>query len=123
MKKCSLCLCVLSLMVSLSGVVGVAHASDQMAENFKYYTLEKRVNPEYPRRALRSGREGYVVVEFNVTPEGEVVNPVVIESSPKNLFERAALKAIKQWQYKADFGSATPDAALARTKMMFALSN
>lgn len=123
MKKQSFCLCVISLMVCLLGFSGTAQSSDQMAENFKYFTLEKRVNPEYPRRAMRTGREGYVLIEFNVTPDGEVVNPVVIEASPKNLFERAALKAIKQWQYKADFAGTTPDSALARTKMQFALSN
>jgi len=120
MKKYSLCLCVVGFLASFSGVT---HASEQLAENFKYYTLEKKVNPEYPRRAVRSGREGYVIVEYNVTPQGEVVNPVVIESSPKNLFERAALKAVKQWHYKADFGDIPPDTALARTKLTFALSN
>ncbi len=123
MKKYSLSLCVTSLLVCLLGFSGIAQSSDQMAENFKYYTLEKRVNPDYPSRALRTGREGYVVIEFNVTPDGEVVNAVVIEASPKNLFERSALKAVKQWQYKADFAGATPDSALARTKLQFALSN
>ncbi len=123
MKKYSLSLCVTSLLVCLLGFSGIAQSSDQMADNFKYYTLEKRVNPDYPSRALRTGREGYVVIEFNVTPDGEVVNAVVIEASPKNLFERSALKAVKQWQYKADFAGATPDTAVARTKLQFALSN
>lgn len=96
---------------------------ERMARNFAYYTLVKRVNPEFPSRALRTGREGYVVIEYNVNPDGKVINATVVESSPKHLFEKAALKAIKKWQYEANFDDAEPDMALARTRMSFSLSN
>ncbi len=97
--------------------------TERMARNFEHYTLVKRVNPEFPSRALRTGREGYVVIEYNVNPQGKVFNPTIVESSPKHLFEKAALKAIKKWKYEADFDGEEPDVALARTRMSFSLSN
>ncbi len=96
---------------------------ERMSRNFEFYKLVKRVNPEFPSRALRTGREGYVVIEYNVNPKGKVVNPTVIESSPKHLFEKAALSAIRKWQYEAQFEDDEPDMALARTRMSFSLSN
>ncbi len=96
---------------------------ERMSRNFEFYKLVKRVNPEFPSRALRTGREGYVVIEYNVNPEGKVVNPTIIESSPKHLFEKAALNAIRKWQYEAQFEDDEPDMGLARTRMSFSLSN
>ena len=59
-----------------------------------------KVAPQYPRRAAQKGIEGYVVVEFTVTTLGTVVDPVVIESDPPNIFDRAAMNAAKKFKYK-----------------------
>jgi len=59
-----------------------------------------KVAPVYPRRALQRGIEGFVIVEFTVGPTGAVVNPVVIEAEPANIFEQAALEAAKKFKYK-----------------------
>ena len=59
-----------------------------------------KVAPQYPRRALKKGIEGYVVLEFTVTTLGTVTDPVVIESKPKNIFDRAAINAAKKFKYK-----------------------
>jgi protein TonB len=58
-----------------------------------------RINPEYPRRAQQRGIEGWVQVEFTITPAGTVANPTVIDADPKGLFEDAAVKAISRWKY------------------------
>lgn len=97
--------------------------TERLSSNYEYYTLVKRVAPEFPRRALRGGFTGYVVIEYMINPEGEVMNPVVIESQPNELFDKAALTAIKQWQYKANFVENEPDNALARTRMLFSYSD
>jgi TonB family protein len=57
---------------------------------------------EYPPQAQRDGREGYVTVEFDVTPEGSVDNAEVVESEPAELFDRAALEAVRRWRYAPD---------------------
>lgn len=59
-----------------------------------------KVAPVYPRQALRRGLEGYVLVSFTVTKLGTVIDPVVIEASPENVFNKAALAAVKKFKYK-----------------------
>ena len=58
-----------------------------------------RINPDYPPRALSRGLEGWVQVQFTITPTGTVANPVVVNAEPKNIFDDAALKAIARWRY------------------------
>ena len=55
--------------------------------------------PTYPRNAIRLGREGYVLIEFDVDTDGAVLDPYVIESQPTGVFERAAIKAVRKWLY------------------------
>jgi protein TonB len=62
-----------------------------------------KVAPQYPRRALKKGIEGYVTLEFTVTTLGTVIDPVVIDSKPKNIFDRAAINAAKKFKYKPKF--------------------
>ncbi|WP_284382818.1 energy transducer TonB [Litoribrevibacter albus] len=58
--------------------------------------------PQYPRRALQRGLEGYVVLEFLVNEEGRVARDSVevIESKPEGMFEREARKAIFRSRYE-----------------------
>ena len=58
-----------------------------------------RVAPVYPARALSRGLEGYVDMEFTVTPTGTVADPVVTFST-SSLFERAAIRAVLKFKYK-----------------------
>lgn len=72
---------------------GAAPSGDQDA------TPVVRVQPMYPRRAAERGIEGYVIVKFRVGTAGQVVDPRVMDSDPKGVFERAALKAVRKWKY------------------------
>ena len=56
--------------------------------------------PVYPRTALQRGITGYVVVKFDVTAEGTVENPVVLEAKPPGIFDRSALRAALKFKYK-----------------------
>ncbi|MBD07612.1 MAG: energy transducer TonB [Gammaproteobacteria bacterium] len=58
-----------------------------------------KVAPVYPARALQRGLEGYVIVEFTVTPAGTTRDALVVEST-STLFERAALEAALKFKYK-----------------------
>jgi protein TonB len=58
-----------------------------------------RIAPDYPARAAARGIEGWVIVQFTITPTGSVRDPMVVESMPKNVFDDAALKAIARWRY------------------------
>jgi len=56
--------------------------------------------PEYPLKAQKKGREGYVVISLTVSKEGLALNPTVIEEKPKGQkFGKAALKAAGSLRY------------------------
>ena len=59
-----------------------------------------RIPPQYPGRCQRTARPvETVVVEFDVTPEGTVINPRVVNSS-NACFNPAAMRAVERWRYQ-----------------------
>ena len=79
-----------------------------------------KVAPEYPSEALRRVLEGWVIVEFEVTSQGRVKSPIAVASCVKrqgesdcqshssNLFDRAAVNAVKQFLYIPRFVAGRP---------------
>lgn len=59
-----------------------------------------KVQPQYPRRALSRGIEGYVIVEFTVTKNGRTRDIRVVEAKPQGVFDRAAVQAAAKFKYK-----------------------
>ncbi len=83
-----------------------------------------KVAPVYPRRAQTRGIEGYVLLEFIVTKTGAVENPVVIESSPPGIFDRAAMDAALKFKYKPKVVNGEPiDVAGVRNRITFELAD
>ncbi len=59
-----------------------------------------RIPPQYPTQCMRAARNlETVVVEFDVTPEGSVINPRVVDST-NPCFNRAAMRAVERWRYQ-----------------------
>jgi protein TonB len=67
-----------------------------------------RVDPEYPPRARQQGIEGWVEIEFTISPVGTVQDAVVIAAKPSFVFDRAALRAIRKWRYNPKIESGSP---------------
>lgn len=65
-------------------------------------TPTSRVNPVYPSRAQRRGMEGFVEVSFIILRDGSVKSGSinVTRAQPRRVFEKAARKAIAQWQFE-----------------------
>jgi protein TonB len=59
-----------------------------------------RVNPLYPPRAQARGVEGWVLLEFTITPQGTTKDITVLDADPKGHFERAAKDAVRKYKYK-----------------------
>ena len=59
-----------------------------------------QVPPQYPRRAAERGIEGCVVLKYVVTEVGSVRDPEVMQSIPKGIFDRAAIRAALRYKYK-----------------------
>ncbi len=59
-----------------------------------------RIQPQYPRQAAISRIEGWVTLEFTITPLGTVTNPRVLDSKPPRVFDREAIRALLKWKFK-----------------------
>jgi protein TonB len=60
-----------------------------------------KVAPIYPQRALSRGVEGFCVVQYTVTRQGTIRDPVVVESMcSSSLFQRASIQAAQKFKYK-----------------------
>jgi TonB family protein len=60
----------------------------------------KSVTPEYPAKAQRRRVEGYVDLHFTTNEAGEVVDVAVAKAEPVDIFEDAAIRALKKWKFK-----------------------
>ena len=82
-------LAVICLLTILSGCVG-----DQ-----RPLQLVSGAGPIYPVEAKAQGVQGEVVVRYNVTAQGMVVDAEVVSSNPPGVFDNAALEAVKSWRF------------------------
>lgn len=78
--------------------------------------LTRPISPVYPEEALRTGAEGWVELEFTVGADGKVTEAEVTNSQPKNVFDRAAINAMKHARYEPVLvdGQAVPQRARFR---------
>ena len=76
----------------------------------------------YPHDAKTQGIEGYVVLEFVVTRTGSTADAVVVESSPPDVFDNAALNAVQRFKYKPRVVDGKPvEVAGVRNRVSFEL--
>jgi TonB family protein len=61
----------------------------------------ERVPPEYPTLALFKQTEGWVKVIFTLTADNEMTDVSVVDAEPKNVFDHAAMEAIKKFKLLA----------------------
>lgn len=67
-----------------------------------------RVPPQYPERALQRGIEGRVLIEFTISKSGSVKDAKVVAYEPSKIFNKAALKAVRQWKYNPKIVNGKP---------------
>jgi len=59
-----------------------------------------RPKPEFPQSEFNRAREGWVVVAYTVNNGGVIVDPGIKNSSGSDAFDKAALKAVRDWRYE-----------------------
>jgi len=75
-------------------VFALCDESEDYKLNSNYEMIETS-EPRYPGKANRHGRAGYAVVEFEVSSQGDIENPRVVEEWPEAYgFGSSALKAV-----------------------------
>ena len=80
-----------------------------------------KIPPIYPIRASRRGIEGFVIVQFLVTKNGEVERIKIIEAHPKKIFDQNVIHCVSQWIFKPGTVEGIPVATLTRTTIRFKL--
>lgn len=80
-----------------------------------------RIPPIYPRRAARRRIQGWVKIEFIISKKGTVEDAKVVAAEPSSIFNRAALRAIKRWKFKAYLVEGVPQEQRAVQTLEFKL--
>lgn len=82
----------------------------------------ERDPPDYPARALDKGREGWALVSFIISEDGDVIEPMIEESSSP-VFDEPTLRAIRQWRYKpATLGGKPVEQSMVETIIRYQLA-
>ncbi|MFP5307430.1 MAG: energy transducer TonB [Gammaproteobacteria bacterium] len=76
---------------------------------------------EYPESAQRRAIEGWVEIEFLVDAEGKVKNVSVLKSGPTRVFDAAAVKAIRRWEFEPATRDGQPVDSQERRRVVFKL--
>lgn len=58
-----------------------------------------RVAPEFPRSGLNRSTDGWVLLNFEILPNGQTDNISVLDAYPDGVFDSSAIKALKKWSY------------------------
>lgn len=85
------------IFISISLLLSPSHA---LTQTYSEVIPIVRISPVYPSEALKNKQEGWVKIKFDITPQGTVDDPYVIESQPPKVFDRAAIEAIIKFKFK-----------------------
>lgn len=66
-----------------------------------------RIDPVYPPELLGRHLPGSVTLGFDIGPDGRAVSPSVVTATPPDLFNAAAIAAVKEWYFERLDGKAT----------------
>jgi TonB family protein len=87
-------------------LVGVPiNASEQQVDLREHVEIQEHLHlieqpkPEFPKSEFTRGREGWVLLAYDVLEDGTVFSPVVEASSGSDAFNKASLDAVRQWRY------------------------
>ncbi|MGA1932081.1 energy transducer TonB [Arcobacter sp. YIC-464] len=92
-----------SKQVDISAISSLSGAKIEMSAGLvdaNSLTAISKVNPRFPRQAKIRKQSGYVKLGFIINKAGNVSDVEILESSPKGVFERNSIYAIKKWKFK-----------------------
>jgi len=74
---------------------------------------------EYPAEAAKDGIKGYVVINILIAKDGSVEIAKILESQPANIFDDAALNAVRSWRFSPAKYKMKPVKMWAKQKIRF----
>jgi protein TonB len=94
----------------------LAAESEVSAADFK---RTRFVPPVYPPKALSRGQEGEVRVRFTVDTAGRVAAAQVVSATPPDVFDQAAVDAVRKWRFEPVMRDGRPIEASIATTIRF----
>jgi TonB family protein len=85
-------------------------------------TRIKKLDVDYPAKALSHQIEGEVQIAYTVTPKGTVTDVKVLDSSPPGIFDAAATGAVSRMRYKPVLKSGKAVSVATKLRVIFHLS-
>ncbi|GAA4350637.1 energy transducer TonB [Kangiella taiwanensis] len=74
-----------------------------------------RTQPNYPIMAQQRGLEGWVLLTYDVDTSGTLSNIAVMDSEPRKIFDREAMRALRKWKFKPAMTNGQPIASVGQT--------
>jgi len=108
------------LLPKLASAQVVIALDDQLEE---YWIKEKIVAPKYPRMALRRGKMGCVAVGYIIQADGITSDHKVLAFYPSDIFDKSAIKALKQFKYSPSVSNPDKIAVLTLNVFTYHVSN
>ena len=65
--------------------------------------------PDYPSRAYRTGRQGWVLLRLDIAKDGTVGSVEAERALPEGLFASSAVKAARRWRFEPPAGGGLSD--------------
>ena len=76
--------------------------------NVNHSTPIVRIEPQYPRHAVKRRIEGWVQLSFDVDKAGKPTNIKVVKAQPRQVFDKSAIKALSRWIYHPKMKNGVP---------------
>lgn len=86
-----------------AGNNGIAGGQGVDAQGFVEVVPFSTRKPNVPELAWKNKVNGWVLVAFNVTPQGRTRNIRILDAMPRGVFEERVLGAVADWRYSVRF--------------------
>ena len=97
----------------------VAQRPVRVGGNLKVPRKLKDVKPAYPVEAMAAGKQGIVIIEATIGPDGKVTDAKVLRSIPE--LDDAAVGAVKQWEFEPALLNGVPTPIIMSVTVSFTL--
>ncbi len=105
----------------LAGAPRTSRAGTSPAEAGGFPSPLTRIEPEYPEAAFALGISGKVEVDVWVDASGQVENAFVVSSTLDGVFNRSALKAVREARFAPRLVQGKPTRGVYRAVIVYAL--
>jgi TonB family protein len=83
--------------------------------------LISKVDPTFPEKALRAGKQGNVLLRVLIAPSGQVKGATILESDD-GIFNQPSISAALKWTFEPPKVDGKPAAVWVRIPFRFAIS-